>query len=464
MPTTEVEDASPGIWDDDLWEALLACIERERVIPVVGADLSTVDVGERRISIDQYVAHELQARLSLPHRFVERELNLNTVVSAYLRNAGCIEDLYPKIHAILAHTEFDAPEPLLKLARIKKFPLFVTLAYDSLMEKALETAAGPGGQACDSISYVPSDMPDCDLPSGIRQLKTTTVYHLLGRVSALPEYVISPDDLLEYVFEFQSDRQPVRLFDELKSHYLLFLGGNFSDWLLRFFLRLAKRQRLSDPRRPAGDREIVADEPSRSDARLVSFLANYSPQTKVFRGGASEFIDELERRWTARVGGESVDLFPRRAPGAPRPARRTIFISYSRQDIAIARRLKSGLESNDFNVWFDEDQMAGGQDFHHKIADAVNACAVFVPLISRNTERDIHDAYFRREWTLACERDTQNAERTRFIVPVIVDGVPVAELREVPERFLRKHILESHSGAVSAELVSTFRSALEERA
>jgi hypothetical protein len=446
--------AASTLWDDDLWEALLASIAKGRVIPIIGPALSTVEVDGRRISIDRYVAEQLAERLSIGADEVIGEFNLGAIVSAHLRRKGRLDDLYPKINGILAGKRFDPPEALVKLAKVTHFKLFVTTAFDSLLEAALDDVRGDGSRITESIGYVPSEMPDCDLRYGLKQLPAPTVYHIFGKTSALPEYVISDDDLLEYIFALQTDKQPSNLFYELGSHYLLMLGGDFSDWLLRLFLRLAKRQRLSDPRRPSGDREILVDERSRTDPALVGFLSNFSPQTKVYAGGPTEFIDELWRRWSERFAVPAAD--------APKASGRPIFLSYARQDIAAARALKAGLEAHRFNVWFDENQMAGGEDFDYKIANALNDCAVFMPLISQNTERDLHDAYFRREWHLACERDTRNADRVKFIVPVIVDRTPVGDLRDVPPRFLRKHVISARDGALTAELLETLRSAVDE--
>ena len=55
-----------------------------------------------------------------------------------------------------------------------------------------------------------------------------------------------------------------------------------SDWLVRVFLRLAKGQKLSAQR---DQLEILADDGWRGDRALMSFLLNFSPQTKMFQAG-----------------------------------------------------------------------------------------------------------------------------------------------------------------------------------
>src|SRR5438270_927949 len=84
--------------------------------------------------------------------------------------------------------------------------------------------------------------------------------------SRSPSYAISDEDLLEFLYALQSEsRRPERLFDELENNHLLIVGGNFSDWVARMFLRTAKRRRLSDPREVL---EILADDRSGKDPGL----------------------------------------------------------------------------------------------------------------------------------------------------------------------------------------------------
>jgi hypothetical protein len=62
---------------------------------------------------------------------------------------------------------------------------------------------------------------------------------------------------------------------------LLLIGCNFSNWLVRLFLRMAKRRRLSDPRDVG---EVLADDHSGSDERLMTFLQQVSVRTRVYSG------------------------------------------------------------------------------------------------------------------------------------------------------------------------------------
>ena len=99
----------------------------------------------------------------------------------------------------------------------------------------------------------------------------------------MPSYAISDEDILEFICVLQSENFcPEKLFSELENNNLLLLGCGFSDWLERFFLRMAKRHRLSDPRSFV---EVVADSRTPGDPNLVLFLQQVSSRTKIFRPG-----------------------------------------------------------------------------------------------------------------------------------------------------------------------------------
>jgi len=53
------------------------------------------------------------------------------------------------------------------------------------------------------IAYAPNRV--ADLPAERSQLKRAVVYHMLGRLSASPTYVVSDEDMLEFICALQSE-------------------------------------------------------------------------------------------------------------------------------------------------------------------------------------------------------------------------------------------------------------------
>ena len=114
-------------------------------------------------------------------------------------------------------------------------------------------------------------------------------------------------------------------------------------------------------------------------------------------------------------------------------ATKAVFLSYASQDAAAARRLADTLRAAGLEVWFDQNELAGGDAWDAKIRGQIKECALFVPMISAATQARA-EGYFRREWKLAAERTQDMADHVAFLVPVVLDATTDREAH-VPEKF-----------------------------
>ena len=351
------------------------------------------------------------------------------------------------MRSIFRDANFVPPLALRQLAQITDFDLFVTTTFDPLLEQAINLERFQGAQSAEVIAYAPNRV--IDLPSEKEKLQRPVVYHLLGRLSASPTYVISDEDTLEFICALQSEHlTPERLFHELEHNHLLLIGSSFTNWLARLFLRMAKRHRLSDPRDVG---EVLADNHSGNDARLLNFLQQVSVRTRVY-SGAEEFVDELHRRWMTRhKPGEVVPLgVPQRfLPPEREMPDNAVFISYAREDLTAVQKLKAGLDAAGVTTWFDLDRLEGGDDYDRKIQRNIARCSYFVPVVSATTQRRL-EGYFRREWSYAIDRTRNIAEGALFILPVCIDDTDVAAAH-VPDKFKALNFTRLPSGEVSPE-------------
>jgi hypothetical protein len=356
-PTDVIAIPTEPSWDERIWDELLANIEEQRVVPIIGPASFTVAVEGRQISLEGYVAEKLVPRLRVSRDALPSAPTLNEVVSLYLRSNGRRGAVYPYIRDIVRDAAFTPPKVLRQLAEISHFNLFVTTAFDGLLEVAINDVRFGGKKGTQTIAYAANNVQDLEKIGGVG-LKRPTVYYLFGRLSALPTFPISDEDILELLYALQSESlRPTRLFDELEKNHLLIIGGTFSDWVARMFLRNAKRRRLSDPRDVL---EVLADDSSGKDPALVAFLGNFSPSTKIFHAGAEAFVEALSKQWHERfgaIGGREPTLWALPLIEMPEGA---IFISYAREDFDAARTLKSALDAAGFSVWFDLDQLGPG--------------------------------------------------------------------------------------------------------
>jgi len=143
-------------------------------------------------------------------------------------------------------------------------------------------------------------------------------------------------------------------------------------------------------------------------------------------------------------------------PGGNPPA--AIFLSYSRDDATAAARLAEGLRAAGVEVWFDQNELCGGDAWDRAIRRQIRDCALFVPLISAGTQART-EGYFRLEWHLAEQRSLLIAKGRPFIVPVCVDATP-ERVALVPEAFLAVQWTRLPGGDPTAALVGRLRGLL----
>jgi len=451
MTTLPATSGALQAFDEDAWDDLLNYIEERRVIPIIGPDLLRVQTDRGLRPLYEWLAEKLATKLSVDTAGLPLPLTVNDVMCCYLGQHGRREEAYTRVRSIMREATFEPPQALRQLARITDFDLFVTTTFDPLLENAINLERHGGESSADVIAYAPNRV--ADLPVERSQLQRTVVYHLLGRLSASPTYVLSDEDMLEFICALQSEHlTPEKLFHELEHSHLLLIGSDFSNWLARLFLRMAKRKRLSDPR---DFTEVLADDHTSQDGRLVAFLQQVSVRTRVY-GGAEAFVAELYSRWSARqkpqakpaASGSAPQRF---APPAREMPENAIFISYAREDLPAVQRLRAALDAAGFTTWFDLDRLEGGDDYDRKIRANIGRCSYFLPVISATTQRR-HEAYFRREWSYAVDRARNIADGAVFVLPVCIDDTPESAAL-VPELFKALHILRMPDGEPPPEFL-----------
>jgi len=435
--------------DEDAWDDLLSFIEERRVIPIVGPELLMVATERGPRLLYEWAAERLAARLNVSVAELPQRYTLNDVVCMFLAARGRREEAYVRLRSIIKDATFVPPAALRHLAAITDFDLFVSTTADSLLETAINLERFGGAASTDVLAYCPNRV--VDLPSERDRLQRPVVYHLFGKLAASPTYVISDEDLLEFFCALQSEHLvPEKLFHELEHNHLLFIGSNFTNWLARLFLRMAKRQRLSDPRDVG---EVLADDHSGQDDRLVAFLQQVSVRTRIFVG-AERFVEELHGRWQAR-GRPANAAGPTPARFLP-PAREmpdnAVFISYAREDLPAVQQMKAGLDAAGIATWFDMDRLEGGDDYDRKIQQNIQRCSYFIPVVSASTQRRL-EGYFRREWSYAIDRSRNMADGALFVLPVSIDGTTAAQAI-VPDKFKALHFTQLPGGQVPPEFAA----------
>lgn len=110
-----------------------------------------------------------------------------------------------------------------------------------------------------------------------------------------------------------------------------------------------------------------------------------------------------------------------------------IFLSYASEDADAARLLCEALRTAGLEVWFDQSELRGGDAWDASIRKQIKECALFIPIISPNTQAR-EEGYFRLEWKLAVDRSHLMADNKVFFVPVLLGDV-AEQSALVPDKF-----------------------------
>lgn len=112
---------------------------------------------------------------------------------------------------------------------------------------------------------------------------------------------------------------------------------------------------------------------------------------------------------------------------------RAVFLSYASQDAEAARRICDALRAAGIGVWFDQSELRGGDAWDASIRKHIKTCALFIPVISRNTHAR-EEGYFRLEWKLAVDRSHLMTNSKTFLLPVVIDDTRDDD-EQVPDKF-----------------------------
>jgi TolB-like protein/Tfp pilus assembly protein PilF len=135
-----------------------------------------------------------------------------------------------------------------------------------------------------------------------------------------------------------------------------------------------------------------------------------------------------------------------------------VFLSYASQDREAAQRICEALRAAGIEVWFDQSELRGGDAWDRSIHEQIQACALFMPIISANAHARI-EGYFRLEWKLAVDRSHRMAPDQPFLLPVVIDDTRQKDTR-IPDRFHELQWTRVPSGVPTPAFVERVRGLL----
>jgi TIR domain/SIR2-like domain len=409
--------------DNTFWDNLLSRIGAGEVVPVVGPGAVTFGHGDALLY--PWLSERLPNELDPPLTFATPPHDLQEVVDAQRRAGYNVDRIYKRLHKIVEDSHLRPGSTLAALAGIEGFQLYISTTFDPLLPLAVESAS-PGGQPKDRRGAISIRAQCDDLPQELEFLKFRFVYQILGRAQPARDFVVWDDDVFYFLLKLDQELPKLlKLTLALKNSDLLVLGLSFSDWLLRFFVHVIKRERLSD----LASKELFiseALEPAERD-KVVTYFSRLTKQIHVLPSDPRHFIKELFDRWRKKHPAPAADPYvlneahreKHRSPGC-------IFVSYASPDYEIARYVVKQLQEAGCFVWLDKEQIQIGQVSKDVVREAVEErCGLFLSLISGQTSA-LHTGDNIVERNLAAKRRDTFADNEVFYLPMrIDDGEPL---------------------------------------
>ena len=205
---------------------------------------------------------------------------------------------------------------------------------------------------------------------------------------------------------------------------LLFLGCNFPDWFFRFFIRVCVRDRL-DLVSPITGKSVIDNlaDPSRS-----VFIGLYKIHT--LDVNCNELVDAIYQKLKSEPG----------TPGLfGDSGNNSVFISYCRADEKVAGDIAQQFDKKYIDHFLDKSNLRTGDLLDQKIAEAIDKCCLFMPVVSNNISTS--SAYIWKEWKYAI--DTNKEILPVFKEFVDPDMLLPAEFQATPD--LRNKILNKNT-------------------
>ncbi len=434
----DIVSPAPAQIPEGLWAILLASIAEGQVVPIVGPELLEVEIEGRQMQFYSYLAERLAEHLEIPSDGLPSTGALREVSGRWLARGGELPALYAALGRVFLQCDPGVPKPLRQLAKILPLKLFITTCFDPLLERALNEERFGGDSKTRILAYSP--MKAQDLNQRLDALDAPLVFHLFGRMPALPSYAVTEEDTQEFVQSLESERRRTsRLFAELARRRVLLLGVDLPDWIARSFLRL-----IQGGSRLGRSGILIADDHLSSDPGFLAYLQRSNAPPWIFQeGGAIELVDQLYRRWEEYRPAGGGEL-------AVQPPPHAIYISFPEENRDVVEGLVDALRAAGLRVWR-EPNPAIGERSDATIRHNIERCSLFIPILSRQALTP-QQRFFQLEWRYALESAQMRRRSLPFIVPLAIDDVSPGN-PALPGQFSMFIWLKMEDGRIDSQLV-----------
>ena len=355
----------------------------------------------------------------------------------------------------------DISPELTQLLRSKLFKFVLTTTIDGYVEALMRDIWGDELRIVNiSDNQSLKDFQTALETCRVNKYEQPTLFYVFGKVikgREKPKGFMETDvDAIRYIEKWMKDLDNRHIVPFMKKKRILALGCKFDDWYFRFFWYILTRGFNDAEREGAKDtdgsiltRDNLAtlfspDDPS--DQQLKEYL---------HRRGVCMHDDVwlfMNHIYTLLTSTEVDSPFRKMILEKRRMGE--IFISYKSCDVLFASELFCKLaREKQLNVWFDNVQLNGGDDYTTDIQKAIHEARIFIPVLSPSIAKDIEekgeqiDNFYSNEWRWASEKGQLT------ILPVAIGGY---DLRSQQHQIFEHIVKHQTTGIDMSEKANSF--------
>lgn len=421
--------------EEQFWDKLVEQIWAGNVIPVIGDNL----VIENTTIVKELIEYIASVKGLKGHPRTFSELYYDEDFEKHQPS------LYEEVSKLIELNQPDFIPSLIleKFLSIEQFPFVITTSVDYTVEETMKKIWAKRNRKVRSLVFCNDDSVNDDIRTA-SDIKEPTVYYMFGKANNNREhsFVLTEEDMLAFCQSWLSDRHPDLLSKVIGSKYLLFLGVNYPDWMIRF-LWFSMRSNLRDSGMLVDNREL--------ETSLVDFCQRVSIRTQM---SPMVMIDEIATRLDAMKQEYELKKFDHVQENTD------FFISYSRRDAAKAELLYNAFTAQGYNVWYDRKDISIGAEWKSAIRKGIRTTKKFIALLSDNIALESKDHHpYRTEWDIALAHRMKDMS---FLIPVCLDSVDIYKNEELnlPEDMAHINATEWGKEESAEEFVSRLISSI----
>ena len=324
------------------------------------------------------------------------------------------------------------PNCIAQLAMIKPFRFYINATFFNSLELAVSKFRVPKSEVdensnYDVVSYDKMDLKDIpydNTKSGFstEYFKKPLIYNWLGtHDKSNGEFVLADVDYIELLVKMITNENNgfLNLKAALKNAYLLFIGCDFPDWILRFFLRFCIDDRM-DSKEALGRNyliERIDDEPSKAFLIGSTGITKYQEPPDKFISKMYANLKELDKNCIETSFSNN-----------------KVFISYNHEDTEIAKKINKHLKDQFIDTWFDE-RLETGDSLSDEITSAIDNSCAFIGIVTGNVDNHVNQAkYFKDEWNYVVDNYNSKSKNPKKIYRIVTDDF---QNRKMEDNYLK---------------------------